>query len=142
VAACAAAEQVVVSPYGAGEWAPGDMEALLCGCLLVKPRPGAVSTYPLPLRAGHALLGAAADWRGLGGVLLNALEVRPGGASPMARLLRPPVGAAAARRRGAACCRAGGRLVLPRGPCDACHAPRCGSHAPQQPEHASKAARA
>ena len=69
---CAA--QVVVSPYGAGEWAPGDLEALLCGCLLVKPRPAALAAYPPPLRAGHALLGAGADWRGLGGVLL----VRPG----------------------------------------------------------------
>ncbi len=91
----------MVSPYGAGEWAPGDMEALLCGCLLVKPRPGAVSTYPLPLRAGHALLGAAADWRGLGGVLLNALEVRP--------WRREPRGLAAA-----ACCRRG-RCRAPQG---------------------------
>ncbi len=96
----------MVSPYGAGEWAPGDMEALLCGCLLVKPRPGAVSTYPLPLRAGHALLGAAADWRGLGGVLLNALEVRPWRREPCG------LAAAASCRRGR--CRASQGRLLPR----------------------------
>ena len=66
-----------MSPYGAGEWAPGDLEALLCGCLLVKPRPGALAPYPPPLRAGHALLGAGADWRGLGGVLLVRADPAP-----------------------------------------------------------------
>ncbi|KAK9839508.1 hypothetical protein WJX81_006252 [Elliptochloris bilobata] len=69
--------KVVVSPYGAGEWAPGDLEALLCGCLLVKPRPAALAAYPPPLRAGHALVGTAADWHGIGGVLLDALEDLP-----------------------------------------------------------------
>ena len=68
--------KVVVSPYAAGEWAPGDLEALLCGCVLVKPRAGALTTYPPALRAGHALLGTSTDWRGLGSVLLDMLEVR------------------------------------------------------------------
>lgn len=69
-------QKVVVSPYAAGEWAPGDLEALLCGCVLVKPRAGALAMYPPALRAGHALLGTSVDWRGLGGVLLDVLEVR------------------------------------------------------------------
>ena len=74
---CCSVVQVVVSPYGAGEWAPGDLEALLCGCLLVKPRPTALATYPPPLRAGHALLGTAANWHGIGGVLLVRDDPEP-----------------------------------------------------------------
>lgn len=38
--------QVLVSPWGWGEWSLKDHEAILCGCLVLKPEAGRYTAQP------------------------------------------------------------------------------------------------
>ena len=58
-------DQVVVSPFGMGEVTDQDIEAVLCGCYLVKPGAGSIHAFPDFLQAGSHVMEADLDWSGL-----------------------------------------------------------------------------
>ncbi len=57
--------QVVVSPFGVGEVTEQDLEAILCGCFLVKPGAGSIHAYPDFLQTPDHVMEADLDWMGL-----------------------------------------------------------------------------
>ena len=69
------AVQILVSPYGAAEWSEQDLEAVLCGCLLVKVNAGAIVTYPDVFRPKAHVLPTSSEFSSLEDTLLTALQV-------------------------------------------------------------------
>lgn len=65
--------RVVVSPWGHGEMAFRDYEALLAGCTLIKPNSSFLHSTPEILRTEYGYFECAADWSNLGEVVNRAL---------------------------------------------------------------------
>ncbi|KAK9815526.1 hypothetical protein WJX72_005128 [[Myrmecia] bisecta] len=57
--------KIFVSPYGAGEWSHKDFEAMMCGCLVMKPRAGAFTTYPAVFQPGLTVVDVDVGWANL-----------------------------------------------------------------------------
>ncbi len=57
--------KVVVSPFGMGEITDQDIEAVLCGCYLVKPGAGSIYAFPDFLQTPSHVMEADLDWAGL-----------------------------------------------------------------------------
>ncbi|KAK9837883.1 hypothetical protein WJX74_007108 [Apatococcus lobatus] len=57
--------KVVISPFGMGEITDQDIEAILCGCFLVKPGAGSILAFPDFLQAGSHVMEADLDWSSL-----------------------------------------------------------------------------
>ena len=67
--------QVYVSPYGAGEWTHMDFQAMICGCLVLKPGAMHFATYPNVFQPGEMVLSANVGWGDLREKILNIFQV-------------------------------------------------------------------
>lgn len=68
--------QVFVSPYGAGEWSHKDFEAMLAGCVVVKPLAEHVVAYPNVYDPHTSVISTSVDFADLESKVLPLLEVR------------------------------------------------------------------
>lgn len=57
--------QVFVSPWGWGEWSHKDFEAMISGCIVVKPEPSSYEMFPALQEDGVSVLGVKADFSDL-----------------------------------------------------------------------------
>lgn len=68
---------MVVSPYGGGEWSRSDYEAMMCGCLVMKPRADAFSVFPPSLFVpDQTVLSVHQDWVDLENKTVAILQVK------------------------------------------------------------------
>lgn len=63
----------MVSTWGAGEWSALDFEAVMMGCLVVKPGAGGARLYPSVFTPGKSVLDVDPGFTELGPVLRGAL---------------------------------------------------------------------
>lgn len=56
-----------------GEWSFRDFEAVMCGCVVVKPEPAKVVAYPNIYQDGVIMVGVHVDFSNLELVVLRAL---------------------------------------------------------------------
>eukprot|EP00191_Tetraselmis_sp_GSL018_P012542 CAMPEP_0177598062 /NCGR_PEP_ID=MMETSP0419_2-20121207/12104_1 /TAXON_ID=582737 /ORGANISM="Tetraselmis sp., Strain GSL018" /LENGTH=540 /DNA_ID=CAMNT_0019090393 /DNA_START=280 /DNA_END=1903 /DNA_ORIENTATION=+ len=66
-----------VSPYGYGEFANKDYEAVLSGCVLVKPLAHQLTAFPNIYKPGVSAVSVAGDFSDLGRVVLPLLKSLP-----------------------------------------------------------------
>ena len=69
--------RICVSPFGYGELCWRDFEAILCGCLLVKPDMGHLRTYPDVFVAGETYAPVQWDYSDLEQVCMRYLDDEP-----------------------------------------------------------------
>ncbi|KAK9809921.1 hypothetical protein WJX72_001756 [[Myrmecia] bisecta] len=66
--------KVFISPYGMGEWSYKDFEAIMCGCVLIKPLPKRITAYPNIYEEGCSVIGVNASFIDLEPAVLQALS--------------------------------------------------------------------
>jgi Glycosyl transferases group 1 len=66
--------QVFVSPYGNGEWSYKDFEAIMSGCVVVKPQPGSYVGYPNIYQPGRLVVATKPDFSDLEDAVLDVLS--------------------------------------------------------------------
>ena len=69
------AMQVYLSPLGAGEWAHLDFQAMMCGCLVLKPGAHLFRTYPNVFVADELVSSVHVEWGDLRGRLQSIFQV-------------------------------------------------------------------
>ncbi|KAK9802965.1 hypothetical protein WJX73_000086 [Symbiochloris irregularis] len=65
---------VFISPYGQGEWTDLDFQAVMCGCLVIKPGAESFKAYPNVLEPGQMGLSVRADWVDLKEAVQSTLQ--------------------------------------------------------------------
>jgi hypothetical protein len=68
--------QLLVSPYGPSEWESLDFDAMLNGCLLLKPRTGALTAFPDVFQTEN-VVEVSVDWKDLDKKVGRLLKVIP-----------------------------------------------------------------
>ena len=68
--------QVFISPYGVGEWTHLDFQAMMCGCLVVKPGAGRFATYPGVFVPDDMVMSVHVEWDDLRDKLQLIFQVR------------------------------------------------------------------
>lgn len=74
---CFGGLQVFVSPWGWGEWSHKDFEAIMAGCLLVKPGADSYIMYPNLHQAGVTIINVKPDFSDMGTQVLALLQDLP-----------------------------------------------------------------